>query len=133
MDDKMPGTNYSLEQLFNAHHQIKKRDTLTTTYLLTLPDGITFDIMRRKGRNVAVRNFQAILRYEKADDVRKLQSLKIETIVMLNGKLKTLREAYRDIGTDYIPTATYIGKDDSDEIYSELLAGRGKAMEQHVE
>ncbi len=133
MDNKMPGTNYSLEALFHAHHQIKTRDTLTTTYLLTLPDGTTFDIMGGRAREINYRSSQAILQFEKADDVRKLQSLKLETIVLLNGEFKSLKEAYDFIGTDYIPTPTYIGKDDSDEIYSELLAGRTNAMEQYAE
>ncbi|MBI2043124.1 hypothetical protein HYT25_01930 [Candidatus Pacearchaeota archaeon] len=126
----MPITFTLSDELISAHYSIKKRDSLLTSYLLTLNDGTTFEIIGGRARQVRYRDSQAILQYEKADDVRKLQSLNPDKVVLLNGELVNLREAYKFIGTDYIPTPRYLGIDDSPEIYSELLSGRSNAMRQ---
>ena len=118
------------DELIKAHLSAKDLDTLTSSYLLTLGDGTTFDIIGGKARRIRITDGQAILQYQKADDVRKFQNLNLDDAVLLNGEFMPLGDAYEFIGTDYIPCATYIGVDDSDEIRSELLKGRGKAMEQ---
>ncbi|MEK6842494.1 MAG: hypothetical protein AABX84_01650 [Nanoarchaeota archaeon] len=118
------------DDLVKAHLEVKDLDTLSSNYLLTLNDGTTFNIMGGKARRIRIGDRRAILEYEKADDVRKLQSLNLDDIVLLNGEFVPLEDAYRSIRTDYVPCAKYIGVDDSDEIRTELLMGRGRICKQ---
>jgi hypothetical protein len=118
------------QELIEKHMRLKSSDLLWTTYLLSLGDGTTFNILGGKAREVRYRDSQAILQYEKADDIRRLQSLTLDNIVLLNGGLVTLKEVYEFIGTDYVPRAFHTGVDDSEQITSELLSGRSSAMNQ---
>ena len=121
------------DELIEAHLSTKDLDTLTSSYLLTLGDGTTFDIMGGKARRIRINDRQAILQYQKADDVRKFQDLNLDCAVLLNGKFMPLEDAYRFIGTDYIPCPVYRGVDDSKKIRTELLNGREKAMKKIYE
>ena len=117
-----------LGDLLKAHESLKDgNQTLLTDYLLTLPDGTTFNIMggfKIQNSRIKREDEQAIMRYRKAEDVRRLQFLPEDTLVLLNGKQMPLERIYNFIGRNYLPRLRYIGVDDSDEVIRELLIGR---------
>ena len=120
--------SFSLINLIASHWALRRgRQTLLTNYLLTLPNGQTFNIMggaKIPNSRIKQESRRAVIQYEKADEIRKFQALPKYTPVLLNGKIMTLNGVYRFIGRDYIPAPTYIGVDDSNGIFHELLNGR---------